>query len=32
MGAFTASPPIIIIGWIAVAIMGTAAAWMIITA
>ena len=32
LGAFTASPPIIIIGWIGAAIMGAAAVWMIISA
>ena len=28
MGAFTAGRPIIILGWIATAIMGAAAVWM----
>ncbi len=31
MGAFTASGPIVMLGWMAAAVMGAAAAWMFIT-
>jgi Mn2+/Fe2+ NRAMP family transporter len=32
MGAFTASGPIIVLGWIATAVMGAAAVWMFMPA